>query len=208
MAQRLIEKRQLEMPLELGRLALTRSQVACFEAVRRGIHLKSQIAIAARLDLAKTLRTLDALARLRLIKKTTDQRWRTTERGRSCLFSAISDKKRRNSDKLGQGAKRLLEALGRPMSGSELARHLSITKQRVHQLVVKLHGMGHLRLGDPERVLHVIARRADPTALLSRDEQRVFSAIAEEYDTTTGKIRVAAGCSESSAEHILERLIG
>src|SRR5258708_4949438 len=86
MAQRLTPRRQLEMPLQLGRLALTRSQVACFEAVRQGIHSKSQIAIAARLDLTKTLRTLDALAKLRLVKKTADQQWRTTERGRNCLF--------------------------------------------------------------------------------------------------------------------------
>jgi DNA-binding IclR family transcriptional regulator len=93
------------------------------------------------------------------------------------------------------------------MSGSELARQLSITRQRVHQLVVKLHGKGHVRLGDRERVLHVIARKADPTPLLSRDEQRVFSAIAEQYDTTTGKIRLAAGCSEGRAEDILKRLV-
>lgn len=207
MAQPLIPRRQLEMPLELGPLALTRSQVACFEAVRRGIQSKSQIAISARLDLAKTLRTLDALAKLRLIKRTADQQWRTTGRGRNCQFRAISDKTRRNSDKLGQGAKRLLETLSRPMSGSELAHHLKITKQRVHQLVVKLHGMGHVRLGDRDRVLHVIARNADPTPLLSRDEERVFSAMAEQYDTTTRKIRRAAGCSEGRTEDILNRLV-
>ena len=207
MAQGLVPRRQLELPLELGRLALTRSQVACFAAVRRGIHSKSQIAIAARLDLAKTLRTLEALAKLRLIRRTADQQWRTTECGRNCRYRAISDKKRRNSNELGQGAQRLLEALGRPMSGSELARHLRFTKQRVHQLVVKLHGMGHVRLGDRERVLQVIARKADPTPLLSRDEQRLFSAITEQYDTTTGKIRLAAGCSEARAEDILGRLV-
>jgi DNA-binding IclR family transcriptional regulator len=207
MAQRLIPRRQLEMPLELGRLALTRSQLACFEAIRRGIHSKSQIAIAAHLDLAETLRTLDALAKLRLIKRTADQRWRSTERGRNCEFRAIPDKKRRNSNKLGQGGKRLLETLRRPMSGSELARHLKITKQRVHQLVVKLHGMGHVRLGDGERVLHVIARKADPTPLLSRDEERVFSAVAEQYDTTTGKIRRAARCNQGRTEDSLKRLV-
>src|SRR5262245_51744793 len=113
MAQRLIPRRQLEMPLELGRLALTRSEVACFEAIRRGIYSKSQIAIAARLDLTKTLRTLDALAKLQLIKRTAGQRWQSTLRGRNCEFRAISDKKRRNSNMLGQGARRLLDTLGR-----------------------------------------------------------------------------------------------
>src|SRR5258705_11625259 len=100
MAQGLVPRQQLEMPLELGRLALTRSQVACFGAVRRGIHSKSRIAIAARLDLAKTLRTLDALAKLQLIKRTADHQWRITQHGRNCRFRTISDKKGRNSNNL------------------------------------------------------------------------------------------------------------
>jgi Transposase IS116/IS110/IS902 family len=65
--------------------------------------------------------------------------------------------------------------------------------------IVKLHGMGHVRLGDQERILHVVARKDDPVPLLSRDQQCVFSAIAEQYDTTPGKIKQAAGCSEASA---------
>jgi len=62
---------------------------------------------------------------------------------------------------LGQGAQRLLEALRRPMSGRELARDLKITKQRVHQLVVKLHGMGHVRLAT-RRGFCTSSHSADP----------------------------------------------
>lgn len=207
MAQRLTLERQLEMPLEPRCLALTGSQVACLEAIRCGIYAKSRIAIAARLDLAKTVRTLDALAKFQLVKRTADQQWRSTEHGRNCEFRTISDKKRRNSNNLGQAAKRLLETLCRPMSGSELAHHLSMTKHRVRQLVFKLHGMGHVRLGDAERVLHIIARKTDPTPLLSRHEERVFSAMAEQYDTTTVKIRRAARCSPGMIEDILKRLV-
>jgi predicted transcriptional regulator len=209
MAQQLIPAKQIEMPLEPGCLALTKSQVACLGAVRRGIHSKGQVAIAARLDLSKTLRALDALATLQLIKKTSDHRWRMTRRGRNCRFKAIPDKVRHGSNGLGQASERLLQALNpRPMSGSELADELRITKQRVHQLVVKLHGTGHVRLGDPERVLHVIAHKDDPTPLLSRGEQRVFSAIAEQYDTTVAKIRLAVGCSDDEAKGTLRRLVG
>jgi DNA-binding MarR family transcriptional regulator len=93
------------------------------------------------------------------------------------------------------------------MSGSELASELRITKQRVHQLVVKLYGMGHVRLGDRESILHIVARKDDAVPLLSRDEQRVFSAVAEEYDTTVGKIKRLVGCSEAEVENTLRRLV-
>jgi DNA-binding IclR family transcriptional regulator len=208
MAHELRSKKQLEMPLALDGLALTKSQAACLRAIGQGIHSKSQIAIATRLDLAKALRALDALANLRLVKKSADHQWWTTRLGRSCRYRTIPDKRRRSSNEVGQGAQRLLEALSRPMSGRELARDLRITKQRVHQLVVKLHGMGHVRLGDEDRVLHVVARKGDPLPLLSRNQQRVFSAIAEQYDTTAGKIKQVAGCSQEEAEDTLRHLVG
>ena len=66
----------------------------------------------------------------------------------------MSDHEHWQLDAIGQGAQRLLEALSRPMSGGELVSHLRITKQRVHQLVIKLHGMGHVRLGDQESSPH------------------------------------------------------
>lgn len=199
--------KQLEMPLDSGCLALRKSQIACFRAVSRGIHSKTQIAIATRLDLSNTLRALNSLERLRLVKKTADHQWRMTHRGSGCRFKTISDKKRRGSKRLGEGAERLLKALSRPMSGNELASELRITKQRVHQLVVKLYGMGHVRLGDRESILHIVARKDDPVPLLPRDEQRVFSAIAEEYDTTVGNIKRIVGCNEAEVENTLRRLV-
>ena len=203
-----LRKKQLEMPLALGRLALTKSQAACLRAIGQGIHSKCQIAIAAQLDLAKARRALDALSNLRLAKKSADHQWWMTRLGRSCRYRTIPDKRQRGWNGVGQGAERLLEVLSRPKSGQELARDLRITKQRVHQLVVKLHGMGYVRLGDQERVLHVVARKDDPIPLLSRNQQRVFSAISEQYDTTVGKIRQTAGCSEDDAEDTLRHLVG
>jgi DNA-binding MarR family transcriptional regulator len=208
MAQQLIPAKQIEMPLQPGRLALTKSQVACLGTVRRGIHSKTQVAIATHLDLRKTLRALDALAKLDLITKTADHHWRVTRRGRACRFRTIPDKARRGSSGLGHAALRLLQALNRPMGGSELANELGVTKQRVHQLVVALHGTGHVRLGDPDRVLHIIAHKDDPTSLLSRSERRVFAAITDQYDTTAAKIRLAVGCSDDEAAETLRRLVG
>jgi DNA-binding MarR family transcriptional regulator len=93
------------------------------------------------------------------------------------------------------------------MSGNELANELRFSKQRVHQLVVKLHGMGHVRFGDRKNILHIVARTDDPVPLLLRDEQRTFSAIAEEYDTTVGKIKRIVGCTEAEIENTLRRLV-
>jgi predicted transcriptional regulator len=77
------------------------------------------------------------------------------------------------------------------MRGSELAKSLDITLQRVHQLVVKLHAQGLVKFGDPERILDVVLRIQDKTVLLSHDEARVLSAMSDEYATDITKIRIA-----------------
>jgi DNA-binding MarR family transcriptional regulator len=102
----------------------------------------------------------------------------------------------------------MLELLDRPMRGRELAEKLGLTKQRVHQLVVKLHAQGRVKLGNPNRILQIVSRTDDRTVLLARDEERVFSAIPDEYATTAAKIRVAVQISEDLTREILNRLIG
>jgi hypothetical protein len=62
--------------------------------------------------------------------------------------------------------------------------------------------MGRVRLGDRESILHIIASKDDPVPLLPRDEQRVFSATAEQYYTTVGKIRRIVRCNEAEVENI------
>ncbi len=198
---------QTELQLESNSLALTKMQVACLRAIRRGVRSKAQIAIAAQLDLANALKALNALLKFRLVKKTRKHEWLATERGKNCQFKTIADKKRRGSNAIGAGAQRLINALDRPISGTDLAIRLGITRQRVHQLVVKLHASGHLRIGDPERVLHVIARTDDSTPLLSRSEQRVFSAIPDEYWTTAKNIRLAANSAEAVSNAALKHLL-
>jgi predicted transcriptional regulator len=207
MAHDMLLTQQLELGLGSESLALTKAQVACLNAIARGSRSKSQIAITARLDLPEALRAVDALAKLQLIRRTANRHWQITRRGRNCQFRTLPDKKRRDSNKLGRAAQRLLAALSRPMTGDEHARHLLITKQRVRYLVVKLHAMGQLRVGDHESVLHIIVRRDDPAPLLSRHEQRVFSAAAEQYATTAAKIKLAAGCNKDVAERALQRLV-
>src|SRR3954454_3312316 len=44
--------------------------------------------------------------------------------------------------RVGPGDERLLDLLVRPMRGDELARQLNLSRQRIHQLVVKLLALG------------------------------------------------------------------
>jgi DNA-binding MarR family transcriptional regulator len=93
------------------------------------------------------------------------------------------------------------------MRGSELAERLGITLQRVHQLVVKLHAHGLVKLGDPERILEVVSRTKDKTVLLSHDEARVLSAIPDAYATDVTKIRLAVFLPEKSVQKILDSFV-
>jgi DNA-binding MarR family transcriptional regulator len=93
------------------------------------------------------------------------------------------------------------------MRGREIAEKLGITHQRVLQLVIRLHARGYVSIGDQENILWMVKRAGDKTRLLSRDQERVLSAISCEYVTDAKQIRLAAGLPEDNVEKILERLI-
>ena len=93
------------------------------------------------------------------------------------------------------------------MRGREIAEKLGVTHQRVHQLVIRLHAQGRVSFGDPENPLWIVMRAGDKTPFLSRDEERVLSAIPPEYATNATKIRLAARMPENKVQQILERLI-
>jgi predicted transcriptional regulator len=93
------------------------------------------------------------------------------------------------------------------MRCDELAARLGITKQRVYQLAVKLYADGFIRLSDEKKPLHVIARRNDPTLLLSWEQEHVLSVMPREFATTRTRIRVAANLSEALAEAATRQLV-
>jgi hypothetical protein len=170
---------------------LTKSQAACLIAPRHRKDSKTEIAIQAKLDLIKTAAGLGALARLGLAKQDQAKKWHITTIGKACRCETIQDRQRRNSGLPGPGAQRLLQLLDRPMRGSEIVEKLGLSHQRVRQLVVKLHAQGRVRFGDPEKPFWIVMRAGDKTFLLSRDEERVLSAIPREYLTDATKIRLA-----------------
>jgi DNA-binding MarR family transcriptional regulator len=188
-------------------LILTESQAACLVALRLRKESKTEIAIRAKLDLKKAAMALDALQELGLARRGAMNRWHPTGRGRNCRFKATPDRIRRGSALPGPSARRLLDVLDRPMQGNELAERLGITRQRVRQLVIKLHAQGLVKFGDSERILEVVTRTKDKTILLSRDEARVLSAIPDAYATNATKIRLAVLLPEKSVQQILDRFV-
>jgi predicted transcriptional regulator len=73
--------------------------------------------------------------------------------------------------------------------------------------VIKLHAQGRVKFGDPERPFWIVMRAGDKTPFLSRDEERVLSAIPPEYATNATKVRLAARIPENKVHQTLERLI-
>ena len=136
----------------------------------------------------------------------THRGWRLTERGKTFKIRIAPDARPRGDGKPGRAALRALDALDRPMSRSDLAARLGVSKQRAHQMIAQLHAAGRVRHGEREgRLSGIIARADDPTPLLSREEQRVLSTIPEHYATTATKIRQRAKSSESAVARALER---
>jgi hypothetical protein len=188
-------------------LLLTQSQAACLSALRHRKESQPKIAIEAKLALAKTATVLRTLARLGLAKHDQAKRWHATVRGKTCRFKTIPDRRRRDSGLPGPGGRRLLELLDRPMRGSEIVEKLGITHQAVRQLLIKLHAQGRVSFADPENPFWIVTRAGDRTSLLSRDEERVLSAIPREYATDATKLRLATRVPENKVRKVLERLI-
>ncbi len=169
------------------------------------------IAVETKQDLKTVAVALEGLNRARLVRRVDGFRWRPTKRGRSCTVRAVPDPERRLGGKAfgrlvpGSTAERLLDALDRPMRGAELAERLGVTIQRVHQLVVKLHAQGRLKLDDQGKVLHIVARSDDPTVLLNWKEERLLSVLPDEEPTSVSKITVATGWVAAREGHHARR---
>ena len=194
------------------KIQLTASQAACLDAVREGLDSKSKIAVETKQDLKTVSTALKWLDRARLLRRADGYRWRPTKRGRSCAVKVVPDPERRLGGKrfgelvAGSTAERLLDALDRPMRGAELAELLGVTKQRVHQLVVKLHAQGRLKLDDQGKIFHIVARSDDPTFLLNRHEERLLSVLPNEEPTNVSKITVATRWAAARVPVVLDRL--
>jgi DNA-binding IclR family transcriptional regulator len=188
-------------------LLLTQAQAACLSALRSGGNSQSKIAMQAKLGLAKATAALRKLAELGLARRHQTAGWQATPRGKTCRFDAIPGRPRRDEVAPSPSGRRLLELLDRPMRGRQIVKELGMSRQGVHQLLIKLYAQGHVRFADPENPLWLVMRAEDKTPALSRGEERVLSVVPREYATDAIKIRSAAGVPDAEIHEILERLL-
>ena len=192
---------------EARNLVLTHSQAACLVALRHGNETQPKIAMESRLAVSKASAALRVLARLGLAEQDPTKRWHATRRGKACRFDSVPNRPRRNDGLPGPAGRRLLELLDRPVRGREIVEKLGMTHQGVRQLLIRLHAQGHVSFADPENPFWIVTRAGDKTALLSRQEERVLSAVPRDYATDPAKIRLAARVPEHEARAVLERLL-
>ncbi len=83
---------------------------------------------------------------------------------------------------------RLLALLDRPRHGSELGPLLGVTRERVRQLITSLLEHDVIRSGDPVHAVSVIARKDDPSLLLSMEQERLLNRFPDSEATTLSRI--------------------
>lgn len=179
-------------------IVLPSAEASCLEALRSGACIKSQVAARAGLDLERANRALRRLAEKGLAEAGPNApgrppRWQPTARGASASISAEPEQlalrglDRGNAFRPDSSAQRLLQVLDRPRRGVDLPAELGLSKQRIHQIIVRLLALGVVRSADPARPTRIVARIDDPTPLLHLDEERVLSAMPDEDATTIRK---------------------
>lgn len=191
---------------EQNRIALTGPQADCLIILRSRNCTIPKLAIEAKIAINKTRATLRKLAELGLAEQDDLKLWTATALGRICRFEAIPDQPDPIGRSPGPGAQRLLALLDRPTHGRDIARKLGITHQRVRELILKLHAQGRVAFGDPESPSWLVRRADDKSPILSRDEERVLSALPREHATDVRRLRVAAKLSEEEIRAIVENL--
>jgi biotin operon repressor len=189
-----------------GRIVLSREEADCLLVLRNPGRSPSRIAIEAKLDLRRTDDALRKLAQLGLAEQTDSKLWLVTERGRTSGFDTAPDRPEARGRPPGHSAQRLLDLLDRPMRGAALAQELGLSRERVRQLLLTLHAEGRIVFGDPDRPFWLVKRADDESRILSRDEERVLSALPAERATNAGRLRAAAGLGQEDVEIVLGSL--
>ena len=90
------------------------------------------------------------------------------------------------------------------MTGSVIAEKLGVTRQRVRQLIVRLHALGRIAFGDPDDPFWIVMQAEDKSLILSYDE-RVLSALPRERAADAARMRAEARLPASKVEQILGR---
>jgi hypothetical protein len=184
----------------------------CLAAVRAGHGAKAQVAIDVGRDLLWTAEALRSLGNAGLIERRPGcWDWQATSSGKTCMISIIPDKPRGRQGGRGilrqdTAAARLFQILDRPMRGRALAQALGVTRQRVHQIVVRELATGRLRCGDRLSPLLIVAQAGDQSLLLDSAEEQALSALAEGEIATIRRMASRARMSPARMTVLAEAL--
>jgi len=202
-----------------NRIVLTWAEASCLEALRSRASVKSQVAVRAGLDLKRANAALRKLAEKGLAAAVLSSpggrtRWQPTPRGEWALISTEPDPvprrgpKTRNAILPNTSAHRLLQLLDRPRCGADLAVELGVSRQRIHQNIIRLLALGLIRCADLAHPTRIVARIDDATPLLRFDEERVLSAMPDEDATTIKKVAKELGLATERVRNVIAVLIG
>jgi len=189
---------------------LAKSQEACLLALRLGKVSVTQIATAARLSVKKVIRTLAALESLGLAEKSGKRVtvWRATRHGETCfIIPRDTDEPSERSREPSTSGRRLLELLDRPIEGRTVAHKLDLSRQGAKHVLCALHRQGRVKFADPDDLSWWVLRADDETPLLTREQERVLSAIPREYATTASKIMRRTQLTVDQVEAALQDLV-
>jgi predicted transcriptional regulator len=192
-------------------LSLTPSESACLDALRSGTNRKMFIATQVGSNLVVTQRSLERLASSGLAISDGRGVWRLTKQGKSVNVAVALPSQRRgrsgNGELIPTGCPaRMLALLDRPRHITELPQLLDVTRQRIHQAVLILWTRGLIRSIGSTHPSFVIARKGDPSTLLTGNQERLLSVFQEATPTTISKAALAAKMSVSNARECGEHL--
>jgi DNA-binding IclR family transcriptional regulator len=213
-----------------GSLALTKSQADCLMVLRNPGFSQGRVAVAAKLDLEKTAAALRRLEELGLARRNDSKLWSATAGGETCYFETIPDPRKQRDrppepgvqlplDLLdrpicgptprhpGPSGQRLLDLLDRPKNAGALSRESGFSRERVRQLLLRLHAQGRIAFADPDHPSWLVKRADDESPVLFRDETRVLSALPLERAADVAALTKATKLARGEVERILEKLI-
>ena len=105
----------------------------------------------------------------------------------------------------GGSTERVLRALDRPKHVSVIAAELGITRQRAHQIIVRLLALGLVRSADPEPPTRIVARAEDASLLLRGAEERALSAFPVDAVTDPRNLARRLGCPAAAEDRAWHR---
>ncbi len=189
-------------------IVLPRSREACLVALRSGKSTVTQIAMSALVSIKTASHALRDLRDLGLAERGPKAVWRPTSRGLTGHVVPSAGRSRDVGREPSPNGRRLLELLERPIRGRTIARKLGVSRQGALNIMHRLRAQGRVKFGDPEDPSWLVLRAEDETPVLTREEERVLSAIPGSYSTNALQIRRRTRLSEDQIEAALERLVG